>query len=558
MPDYRTLDLSSLCNTTTTALVPNEEIPSGERQYHGLPFLLGGAGGRVIGLGEGLGLGSVVVAVGQALRHVVFAHRLIDSKLQEGDPVGRTCAEYVFGFADGEAVSVPVRERLEIGKIPIEWGQIAMLCYPDEKDSLQPRYSGNWEAVGRRQTEANQSWPKAFYLWAWTNPTPERKLESITLVPKGPRFFVAAITLGQLGEFPFNRNAKLDVKLTLDKLAGDKEPFDLSVEVDRGVATYPYPLPQQSAEEFLSDGHAGWGQSKNDDATPAYVQIAANPSATVSVKQGSELVGSARWGDVLEKGKVDAGPRLHIELVDHGRNWVHTTVLDDDSGKPVPCRVHFRSAEGIPYQPHGYHDHVGSDLGTWHLDNGGDLRLGQISYAYIRGECQGWLPRGDVIVDIARGFEYEPLRTRVELQPGQRELTFRLKRFRNMNAERYFSGDTHVHFLSTQGAHLEASGEDLNVVNLLQAQCGHLFTDTQEFTGRPSVAPDGKTIVYASQENRQHLLGHLLLLGLKQPVMPWSSDGPSEAELGGNLETTTSRWADACHAQGGTVVLPHL
>jgi hypothetical protein len=40
--------------------------------------------------------------------------------------------------------------------------------------------------------------------------------------------------------------------------------------------------------------------------------------------------------------------------------------------------------------------------------------------------------------------------------------------------------------------------------------------------------------------------------------MPWCSDGPSEAELGGNLETTLSHWADACHAQGGTVVIPHL
>lgn len=40
--------------------------------------------------------------------------------------------------------------------------------------------------------------------------------------------------------------------------------------------------------------------------------------------------------------------------------------------------------------------------------------------------------------------------------------------------------------------------------------------------------------------------------------MPWCSDGPSEAELGGNLEVTLSHWADACHKQGGTVVIPHI
>ncbi len=127
-----------------------------------------------------------------------------------------------------------------------------------------------------------------------------------------------------------------------------------------------------------------------------------------------------------------------------------------------------------------------------------------------------------------------------------------------MNARRYFSGDTHVHFLSTQGAHTEARAEDLNVVNLLLSQWGHLFTNAEEWTGEPSVSHDRRTIVYATQENRQHILGHLTLLGLKDPVMPWCTDGPDEGEMGGTLETTMSDWADACHRQGGTVVIPHL
>jgi hypothetical protein len=163
-----------------------------------------------------------------------------------------------------------------------------------------------------------------------------------------------------------------------------------------------------------------------------------------------------------------------------------------------------------------------------------------------------------VIVDVARGYEYEPLRAKIEMKPGQRDLELRLKRQHNLNKDRYFSGDTHVHFLSSQGAITEAAGEDLDVVNLLLSQWGHLFTNTEEFTGSPLLSGDRETIVYATQENRQHLLGHLTLLGLKEPVMPWCSDGPSEAEMGGNLEVTLSHWADACHAQGGTVVIPHV
>src|SRR5207244_6231317 len=136
---------------------------------------------------------------------------------------------------------------------------------------------------------------------------------------------------------------------------------------------------------------------------------------------------------------------------------------------------------------------------------------------------------------------------RQRIAPGQQERTFRRKRWNDVSKAGWYSGDTHVHFVSTQGGHLEAKGEDLNVVNLLLSQWGHLFTNTEEFVGGPSVSRDGRTIVYASQENRQHMLGHLTLLGLKKPVMPWCTDGPDEAEMGGTLEVTMSDWADRCH-----------
>ena len=137
---------------------------------------------------------------------------------------------------------------------------------------------------------------------------------------------------------------------------------------------------------------------------------------------------------------------------------------------------------------------------------------------------------------MARGFEYEPVRQKLQIANGQRELELRLKRWCHMNDEGWYSGDSHVHFLSAQGSHTEAKGEDLNVVHMLQSQWGTLFTDKQEFTGGPSVSADGNSIVYISQENRQHFLGHLILLGLKEPVMPWCSDGPGEAEMGGTVE----------------------
>ena len=253
-----------------------------------------------------------------------------------------------------------------------------------------------------------------------------------------------------------------------------------------------------------------------------------------------------------------SGP-AQLQLADPGRNWVHVRVLDAGTGRPVPCRVHFRSPLGVPFQPHGHHNHVNSNLGTWHIDVGGDVRLGDVTYAYIDGTCQGWLPRGDVLVDVARGFEYTPLHERVRIEPGQRELTLQISRWTDMAASGWYSGDSHVHFLSTQGAHLEQQCEDLRVVNLLQSQWGSLFTNTEDFTGRVSTyARRRVTLPTSARRTASTCSATSSLWGLKEPVMPWCTDGPSEGELGGALESTLADWADRAHAQGGTVIIPHF
>ena len=423
------------------------------------------------------------------------------------------------------------------------WGRQPFLAVTDTSDYNLPRFEGSWGEAGDAPDGARQGRPAGYYLWCWENPHPERAVERIEFIPRGPRFIVAGVTTSDLDEHPFVRAPARPVRL----VPKDGRGGVLDVDVDRGVATYPQPLPGE-------DDRAGWGAT---EGTSAYTSIAALPSATVAVRRGGDELGRVRWGDVERDGRADAG-QVSLELAESGRNWVHVSVVDDATGRPVPCRVHFRSAAGIPYQPHGHHNHVTQNLDSWHYDVGGDVRLGQRSYAYIDGTCQGWLPRGDVVVDVARGFEYEPLRQTVRIEPGQRELTLRIRRVADMAAEGWWSGDSHVHFLSTPGAQLEQRGEDLRVVNLLQTQWGALFTNTEEFSGRPSVVDGGGYVTYVGQENRQHVLGHMVLWGLKEPVMPWCSDGPDEAELGGALDATLSDWADRTHAQGGTVVAAHF
>lgn len=573
--DYEPLDLSAQCNAGRelyhrenleyygTYLQPLPDAPPiGAQTFHGLPFLIGDTqttGQRCfLGFGQHDNLYSepVAIPVGRETRHVIFAHALLETELWRGGPLGEVIAKYIFHFADRTRIEVPIRERFEIGNIPLPWGQFPYLSVPDRKDYLEDRYQGAWDFAGFRQTEVTKGVPLGYYLWVWSNPYPYQEIASIEIVPAGRQFVLAGITLGHLDENPLVRSTRVPVKITVtdDRIAD--LPFRINVAVDRGFATYAYPLPKIPLDQLPPD-MKGFGAPANETNSPAYTQIAALPSATITVKHDDEILGQARWAD-LEEGRAVESDSVRLEVVDTGKNWVHVTVVDVDSGDPIPCRVAFHSPDGVPYAPHGHHAPVYSNQPTWNVDIGGDVTLGQIAYAYIDGTCQGWLPRGRVLVDVARGYEYEPIRTWVDIETGQQELKLELKRWIDMKSQGYFSGDTHVHFLSAQGSLTEAQAEDLNVVNLLQSQWGHLFTNTEEFTGRPQISQDKETIVYVSQENRQHMLGHLSLLGLKTPVMPWASGGPGEAELGGGLDITMSHWADAAHDQGATVILPHL
>ena len=560
MPDYEPLDLSEHLNGGLGVLGAGATADIGPRRYRGLPFAISDDPSRCFVSLDGDSEG-VTVRVGRSTSRIIFAHRLLTSDIDAGGPVGVHVADYVFSLENGQQWVVPIRERFEIGFVPSGPLQgtsgVPFRAVTDGKHRLMPRKEGQWQEVGRRQTEYLQATARSYFLWSWTNPEPEVPVEAIQIVPNGPSFVVAGVTLSHLDEHPFARQGRREARITITDPVLASSPFDVEVDVDRGDSTYAFPLPKEPDDGFLTGYHQGFGERPNDDASPSYAEISAVPSATVSVKQNGETIAHLPWGEVEDKGHAET-PRVRMELADRGRNWVTVTVVDDDTGRPVPCRVHFRSPEGIPYQLHGHHNQVNSNLDSWHIDVGGDVRMGQITYAYIDGRCEGWLPRGDVIVDVARGFEYEPLRTRVRIEPGQQRLELRIKRWVDMNAQRWFSGDSHVHFLSTQGAHLESSGEDLNVVNLLQSQWGSLFTNTEDFTGRASVVQNGKNIVYVSQENRQHFMGHMILWGLKEPIMPWCSDGPSEAEIGGHMETTLAHWADEAHAQGAWVINPHF
>lgn len=311
--DYEAINISAWCNTGADYL--SEEDPAiGRQTFRGLPFVVGTAGGAqeencYISLAEGDA--PVTVPIRKTARHIIFAHRQMDTNQTANGPVGITVAHYAVRTEGHSPITVPIRERYEISVVGDRRGisrfgvGFPYLAVPDYGDTLMPRYEGRFDLAGRRQTEAVHAQPDWYWLWAWRNPNPDRVIESIEFAPHGPRFIVAGITLGHLDEHPFSREARRPVRVSLKDPLRAERPFDLDVFIDRGERTYVYPLPEQSSDEFLSDSYKGFGQEQNEKSSPAYVEISGIHSATVDILQDGQKIDSVNWGGVRSQGSAE-------------------------------------------------------------------------------------------------------------------------------------------------------------------------------------------------------------------------------------------------------------
>ena len=143
-------------------------------------------------------------------------------------------------------------------------------------------------------------------------------------------------------------------------------------------------------------------------------------------------------------------------------------------------------------------------------------------------------------------------------------ITLELDRVLPWRSKGWVTADTHVHFLSPVSALLEGSAEGVNVVNLLASQWGELMTNVGDFDGKTTwgsrdAGGDGEHLVRVGTENRQHVLGHISLLGYSGSIIaPMTTGGPDESALGDEVEVLMTEWAEACRTKGGIVILPHF
>ena len=539
-------------------------LPEGEQEYWGVPFALGSADAAKSWIR--LNQSGVSVPIGRdGVTHVIFAHFCDAEKGVSDDPgvrgmvmqPGERLATYTLRYADGTEQSQPVRRRFEVNSTAA-WGQLAFAARPQsapvplDLDGPYPRGAwGRWQtSVGTESTRTAAH----FWIYALPNPHPDRTVESLHLAAcTDGNLVVAGITLYTGTHHPLRHNQLESFRIGLAPELNSGSPEDTPVSVDLGTLARKYAVPAFDPEAWLADEAPGLGEAEDGDgASSLIVDVTASPDATLNVADHTVPMES-----LYNTGKSKSSDgKVRVEVLTPERTWVHVRLVDAESSKPTAARVHFRSPDGRYFPPYGHRHEVNAN---WFEDYAGDLKLGNTQYAYVDGTFQIELPVGDVYVEIFKGFEYQPLRKQLHIAPGQRELTLKLARPLNWRTHGWVTADTHVHFISPQTAWLEGQAEGVNLINLLASQWGDLYTNVADITGEVSGVSTDDTVVYVGTENRQHLLGHISLLGVQgEPIYPMTTAGPSESYLGDPVLSSMSEWADRARERDGLVVIPHF
>ena len=540
---------------------------AGSRSLRGIPFLLGPQGAqekRYVVLGKSGSPGTVAqleLPVAKPASFVCLAQFCDRDPNEEPAPgsdvaenLGQTLAEAVMVFEDGSEHRHPIRRRFEVSSASVQWGRLCFAAVPHRPEvplGLTDALSNaqEWGDLQLAVRDANYA-GQIVWLAAIPNPTPERPLKQLRLEAAGETpLAVCGVTLFHGRENPLRYDRLCLYRITLPE-PSDRKRWE--VAADLGVVARTYQLAEFDAAGLIASPVVGIGEEETlgQGARYLYAEVSASPEATLTLRDRE--TGRAYEFDLGREAEARTrGTR--IEVLEREKAWLQVRVDDAATHRPTPVRISMRSHDGRYIPPYGHRTDVSTG---WFQSYGADVKVQDTSFAYVDGTFQVELPVGEVYVELTKGFEYEPVRKKLEIRADQRELELEISRFADFRSQGWVSADSHVHFLSPSTAVLEGQAEGLNLINLLAAQWGELFTNVGDLSHGSISSRDGEMIVQVGTENRNHIMGHLGLLG--GPVFPMSTAGPEESYIGDPLWNSMSEWADRCRARDGLVMAVHF
>jgi hypothetical protein len=485
---------------------------------------------------------------------VLHEWRQLPEDVRQEEPLeGLVVAQYELTGSSGARHVLPVRGRFEV----------PMVESPGPPWLAMPFHM--WQAVDFTNHPPEIAWGRAQhgvsaarglpFVCALPNPEPDGSVRSLTI--RGFRaspLLVAAVTLYRGAFHPLRHLPRRTYRIT----AAGSAPVVQAAAVDLGGLVRLEETAGPRGKRWLSSPHAGLNRAEEPAKDrEGLLELFGAEDATVSVKiEGMRRRLEFSLGEAFHSGQSrDPSGKASLHVLDKARHWMRVVVRDGSTGKPTPVRIHLSGPRGEYIAPYGHHAQINA---RWFEDYGADVVAGGRQYAYVPGEFATDLPVGDLYVEICKGFEYEPVRSRVTIRPGQQVLNLSINRKLDWRSRHWVTADTHVHFISPHTAWLEGQAEGVNVVNLLASQWGRLFTNVGDYVGGPNVVADD-TIVYVGTENRNHMLGHMSMLGTKGlPVYPMCCGGPMESFLGDPDFVSMAEWALENRRKGGIVIRPHF
>jgi hypothetical protein len=409
------------------------------------------------------------------------------------------------------------------------------------------------------------------WLWAWENPHPEKEIVGIRFEPVSGVLIVSGISAGSVISTPLRWRSRQKAVYTLpDGTAFNPELNEvgllqqLQLDLGQVISASPRPVyPDSLWPETYNNQMAD--RSENQ----VLIEYTAHPQACFHTGSGIKIpLTSLVEGEL---GPVEHTPPGGSLLpLKPAVQRVKIRVVERLGGKPVPVKLHVHGEWGEYLAPTDRHRIPNP---AWFEDysvdfvHGGawDGAVSEPHYCtYIPGETQIDLPLGEIYIEVSKGFEIRPVRKVVHVTPDMEEIEIEIEKVLPWREKGWVTADTHVHFLSPMSALLEGSAEGVNVINLLASQWGELMTNVGDFDGKTTwgsveAGGDGEYLVRVGTENRQHVLGHISLLGYSGKIIaPMTTGGPDESAIGDPIEILLTEWARKCKQQGGLVVLPHF
>ncbi len=471
--------------------------------------------------------------------------------------LGEDVADYVILYADGAELRCTIQSRHHVGTFRRRWGEN---CFRAVAQNAPFPVDPNREEIiawGYAQQRVNPGdvGPWLNWLWAWHNPQPDKEIVGLRFEPKTGTVVLSAISAGRASSLPLRWETRRKALLTLP--AGTRFDYTLGpagllsqVRLDMGQVISAQPRPQYPNREWANTYNNKVPEVSKDQVL---IEYTAHPDARF------HLTG----GQVIPVSEVAAAPvAATLSPVAPAVKRVKIRAVEKDSNKPVAVKLHAHGDSDEYLAPADRHRIPNS---RFFEDYAPEFQhLGRHRCAYIPGETIIEVPLGNLYVEVSKGFEIKPVRKVIDVAPDTEVIDVPLEKALHWREEGWVTADTHVHFLSPPTALLEGAAEGVNVVNVLATQLGELMANVGDFDGKSTFGSkesggDGEWLVRVGTENRQHVLGHISLLGYRGAIIaPMCAGGANESALGDPIHALMMEWAEQCRKQGGLVVSPHF